>query len=329
MLYEKWDIPQLAALPLAVPTPSWHSLPAQVSLLCGDTFLVGQTKPEDSTANHVFYTDGSATGGMTNGGSGVAMGFETRFSSGRKVFTTVSTRTVTGSRVCLAYDAELTGIWAALKWAIDENMEGTVIIYADCQGALRTIANPQRSTSSVVKAIIQLLSTREGRTHLEWVRGHDGNAGNELADKLAKTAARGQRDHDPPASYSAIKALIRKTIVDPPPEDPYLRAVYSRRPRALGNSRSQDVRHAKIRLNRFNGLNEYAKRIGQRTDELCPYCLWAKETTRHWMRCLNPFRIFARLTIFWAPFPDLNVLSYAPDKIDSYFTDHSLGRVIR
>ena len=52
---------------------------------------------------------------------------------------------------------------------------------------------------------MDVLSEAEHALHVKWVRGHDGNPGNTLCDKLARASANKQTKHTAEASYDNIR----------------------------------------------------------------------------------------------------------------------------
>jgi len=113
------------------------------------------------------------------------------------------------------FQAEVLAIKEALSWVKDAKIvAANIIIWSDSQAALAAISNTI-VTSRLVRETKHLLSvvSRDNSINLHWVRGHDNNTGNELADTYAKAAAlQGQLHYIPPpliALKGSIKAFYR------------------------------------------------------------------------------------------------------------------------
>lgn len=119
------------------------------------------------------------------------------------------------SRNNSVFQAELYAIYKAIEWLIRKKKSITVIIYTDSKSSLDILKRHQTSNGMAHKIKSKLIgSDSDLCVHLSWVRAHTGVLGNELADSLAKEAAReSNRLHSllKPASFLK-KTLKRQTL---------------------------------------------------------------------------------------------------------------------
>ena len=111
------------------------------------------------------------------------------------------------------FQSELTAIEAALI-DVDTSCssDSNVKIYSDSLSAISVLSHPNKDKSieSIRKKLIRL--GRRFDIKLGWVRGHSGVEGNELADSLAKSAAKMRPEMLAlPRSHSQVKLLIKRT----------------------------------------------------------------------------------------------------------------------
>lgn len=138
---------------------------------------------EGTKGKLVLYTDGSIVGGNPGGAEGWAVvgGLEGRRPSEIDKGFCLPAKENSSSR------AELRGMIGALKYLQNFGHEfDEVIIYTDSKYALTIIKaiHKAKKNTELVNEARTLLKTA-GPVRLEWIRGHNGNEGNSLADQIA------------------------------------------------------------------------------------------------------------------------------------------------
>ena len=95
-------------------------------------------------------------------------------------------------RVC-PYEAELYAVRAALSWLVSnpQRLKGNIVLYTDSK-SVELVLKSARIKSTAVQLVLDLIvEVKEASSFdIRWIRGHSGNEGQELADSLAKEAAR-------------------------------------------------------------------------------------------------------------------------------------------
>ncbi|KAF9082170.1 hypothetical protein BGX29_004026, partial [Mortierella sp. GBA35] len=185
---------QLQPQPAEEPPPTIQDGPVLVSPAEAAVVAAVRSTSIDNTTPKVLYSDGSL---INSGTKDIAMAF------GVVDITHDPPLTVQGrtNGHASSAKAELMGLLAAIQAAPPEQ---DILILLDNQSVvdqyhslvrdrLDTLPRKRfRSTYAGLWAVLaQVEATRQGTVAVEWVRGHDNNYWNELADKVAKEAARG------------------------------------------------------------------------------------------------------------------------------------------
>ncbi|XP_023217402.1 uncharacterized protein LOC111619815 [Centruroides sculpturatus] len=114
---------------------------------------------------------------------------------------------------CTAFQAELTAIGKATNWVSAHYKHATIVILTDCLSALSIINSKKQHP--IATNIRKHLSNSTNHLYINWTRGHQGTAGNERANQLAKAAANNDSldiAYDK-ISHSAIKNLLFEDLL--------------------------------------------------------------------------------------------------------------------
>jgi ribonuclease HI len=238
------------------------------------------------------YTDGSCTAGIENGGAAAVI---TRGNARNpQIVKTIKKR---GKKFTCSFDEEMTAMELALDW-ITPYFCMKAVICTDCKSLLQAIESEIPNTRSIRDKL--------GRTGcqivLQWIPSHCGIPGNELADKAAKEATTLDQGtaNKQPISYNIAKSLIKRGIVDPPPEHPLVKQSYSNhvyKKDLKVKSRKEGAKLAQLRSGHSQLLASYRHRIDETKSDICPLCQEEPQTVEHWLsRC--PGTLQKRMEIF-------------------------------
>ena len=166
--------------------------------------MIAEKYPEESWI-HV-YTDGSATRAVFDGGAGVFVKYPEEH--------TITTGIPTGKH-CTNYAAEVQALMQAVSMVQDSQSDCTQVVFlSDALSVLEALAKDK--LPRLMEKLQDIAKSR--RVVLQWVPAHCGIPGNETADQLAKTGARGTQ-FDNSVSFTEKKSLLKALMRPQPTRD--------------------------------------------------------------------------------------------------------------
>ncbi|XP_023242099.1 uncharacterized protein LOC111640320 [Centruroides sculpturatus] len=109
---------------------------------------------------------------------------------------------------CSNFQAELFAIQMAVAWCKHNYTNKRISVNTDCSSAIALLKT--RNYHPIANRIQDIINTSTCHFAINWIRGHQGHYGNELADELAKEAS---YKEDLPVSYKRISIQTIKTIL--------------------------------------------------------------------------------------------------------------------
>jgi ribonuclease HI len=264
----------------------------------------------------VIYTDGSATGGCSMGGHAAVITLETAQNPNPPDKPNViDTRRAKGARLTCSYGEEEAALDLALSWTEENPQYAAVLIVTDSQSLCKGLSSNNPDLEPLQKKMRSL----PNKITLQWVPGHFGIAGNELADRAAKEATR-LNGPDKPLTFRAVRARVREATRDPPCKHDRVNLTYKHinpeREREI-KQKSDQVLLAKVRTGHSTLYRKYiADHIEPSSgiDTTCPRCKTGQDDLEHWMtKCDHNLDLRRE---FFGPeqMDDLGVLTEFPAK---------------
>ena len=295
--------------------------------------LAGTTGKDDSETNKqsaaeqcilssnpdvVIYTDGSASGGTSDGGAGIVIA-----TSDPQNPVTKHTIKVKGSSLTCSYEEEVQAMLSACSWIREHcNRRKSVLVMTDSKSLCDALLAKSSSTDHITNVINQC----RAKITIQWVPAHCGIPGNEAADQAAKQAAE-LHGANRPTSYGSACAAIRRHIKDKPPRRQDHRDTYSainrEREYEIDNRRDQ-VDLARLRSGYHPLLKSYQHILDESIDATCPRCSDGEDTVAHWLKeC--PAASEAKMRTFGKTELDHSILTQDPRKAISLARRTLLG----
>ena len=256
-----------------------------------------------------IFTDGSAVGGSLQGGAAAVV----RIQDDPPRFEKILER---GAAFTSSFEEECAALELAITW-ISENCIPTSrpLIITDSQSLCKAISgyNP------VISHLRSRLENCGATVGIQWVPGHCGINGNEMADQAANEA-RLQPTSNRDTSYKGIIPAIKQSIKDPPcrPKYNYVAEAYSKYSKSKEkqlSSKWDAVYLARLRSGHHWDLRTYLHRVtvnsvASTIEPTCPRCREEAEDTPHLFRC--PGTIALRQEIFGTVEVPLSALTDHP-----------------
>ena len=155
--------------------------------------------------DYIVYTDGSKEGERTGAGFAITKG---DFVVAEKTLNLGSRSTV--------FQAEVKAMSEALNWIDKEKGKynnKNILILSDSRAAIGALFADSVSSVTVKECLGELKKVKRfSNVFIGWVRGHDDNTGNELADMLAKAGNRSGLLTEMPAPLAWFKQKVKDHV---------------------------------------------------------------------------------------------------------------------
>ena len=180
------------------------------------------------------------------------------------------------------FTAELFAILLSLEWI--EVQPIYTCIFSDCLSAIQAISqfNPKNKFVCDIRHILISIQQQANRVVFEWIPGHCGIKGNEMADQIAKQASKKHKiDTILPQTISEAKHLLNNNVKQlwqsewNETKDSTLKII---QPIVSLHIKPWDVPHwqeiwfHRLRLGMLHNLNSYKHKIGKHPNGLCDIC---------------------------------------------------------
>ena len=259
----------------------------------------------DIEADYIIYSDGSAAGGVEDGGAGAVI--TTGDPESPMVICSLMRR---GSRLTCSYAEEVSAMHLAMDW-VETNCshDAKVLVVTDSQSMCEALQGFGDDISDLRKRLL----TTPTELSVQWVPGHSNITGNDLADAAAKAATtldEPQRE----ISFGSICANIKSVVKDNLDSHPRSARVYADISRQKENqikSRSDQVLLARIRSGHHWHFQSYHNKIDSDHDPSCRECGAAIHDLEHWL-CHCPATSHIRQRVFGDTAMELGILTSDP-----------------
>jgi ribonuclease HI len=226
---------------------------------------------------HTIYTDGSASGGLTLGGSAAIL-----TTGPPEDPIAVMSKLVKGAEYTSSYGEERTAMEAAADMIVEQNLQGPILICTDSQSLCKALAERNKQTDTIRKRF----SECEQDITIQWIPGHSNIPGNELADQAAKEATMLDEEHRPTSfgsACAAIKQQIKEENLSGHERTAKAYAYFSKLREKQIKTRKEQVTLARIRSGHHKAFQEIHHRLDATVDPMCPKCEEDEHTLEHWM----------------------------------------------
>ena len=262
------------------------------------------------SADIVVYTDGSASQGIYQGGSGVVITKGTAESP--EVIHTIRRK---GANYTSSYEEEVDGMLTAAVWiSLFCQKDASILICTDSQSLCMALDSYNVETSPIRSA----LHNRTKPVTIQWIPGHSEVPGNDLADAAAKAGTELQ-GASRPTSYRASCMMVKKSVPNVI-QDRLVREVYKcfslERDKEELLTRKDQVLMAQIRSGKHKAFKSYEHMLDSTKSDICTRCtLGAVHNLEHWfMECPGTYEAKYRLFFDEKMEEGLGLLTKCPGK---------------
>ena len=256
-------------------------------------------------ADYIIYTDGSASGGVKDGGAAAVI-----TTGSPEAPTPILTLMKRGSSLTCSYAEEYAAMHLAVDWIESScSLDERVLVVTDSQSLCESL---QGYGEDIADLKTRLLACPIDLT-IQWVPGHSNIVGNDLADAAAKSAT---SLDEPPSeiAYSSICSFIKSVVRDNPNSHPRSAAVYaniSRKKEREIKSRPDQVLLGRIRTGHHWFFQSYHNFIDSGHDTACGECGADLHDLEHWL-CDCPANSHLRQRVFGDTATELGTLTASP-----------------
>ena len=232
--------------------------------------------------SHVYFTDGSVS--KHNSGYGVLYSPKHEILKGQC------------GKLATSKQAELAAIRACCDDAMKRRLKGNICIYSDSIGAINALNSyviDSKQTIDCINSLNQL--ARTNKVNIVWVPAHSGIYGNEIADKVAKFAARETtsvastcidvvRSHARTVNNEWLLKKTRQTWSATQTcahTKCFITDVHPAVTKQILNMSKNEIRIITGIITGHCKLNSHLAKIGLRDDPDCDLCGTERETAKH------------------------------------------------
>ncbi len=221
-------------------------------------------------------------------------------------------RMARGAPETTSYQEEVEAMKRALEWvSVQAAHNVTILIVTDSQSLCEALSSSNEELweiQGLIDACCQELT-------IQWVPGHAGVEGNELADRHAKAAT--SLDEEPrKVAFNSAKSHIKRIIGEKMTLSPEVKEAYSsfsRVTEARIKSRADQVLLAQLRSGHHKAFGDYQLRLNPESDPTCSRCMEAADSVKHWLtEC--PATLESRTRLFGRHDVGLKALTEHPEK---------------
>lgn len=265
---------------------------------------------KDLGSEVVIYTDGSCTGGTSDGGAAAVVTV-----GDAEEPTCIDVRQAKGNRYTCSYGEEARALDLGIDW-LRESSHSKAAFCTDSLSLLQAMENLNPETHEIRERLEEI----EADIDLMYVPGHKDIPGNEHADKFAKQAAAFTGPYaEADVSLKAARSAIHREIKDDPSTHHLIARAYEDYSEKLDRETIKNRRDgaliAQLRSGHHKSLGYYQNLVNRDNNDKCQRCNSNQvDTTEHWIsECAQT--LAARQSIFGYTDVGVRELGSSPDLV--------------